>query len=199
MNSQAGRATGAGPRWSPWESQVAIAALLGVEMALFVGTVVNKVDRKWRVSVPASFRAALAGQSFTGIVAFPSFKHPALECCAIDFMERLGQSLYEVDTFSDRQDDLAATIFAEAHQLPFDSEGRIMLPQPLMAHAGITEIAAFVGQGPRFQIWEPRAREAFAAEARERVRRQNMTLRVKPPQSAPAEVKGDAGESGDAP
>jgi len=59
-------------------------------MALFVGTVVNKVDRKGRVSVPASFRSTLAGQSFGGIVPFPSFKQKALECCAIDFMEQLA-------------------------------------------------------------------------------------------------------------
>jgi MraZ protein len=162
-------------------------------MALFVGTVVNKVDRKGRVSVPASFRSALAGQSFSGIVAFPSFKHKALECCAIDFMHQLARSLYDVETFSDQQDDLAATIFAEAHQLPFDSEGRIMLAQALIDHSGITELAAFVGQGPRFQIWEPTAREAFAAEARERARRHGMTLKVRPPQGAAGEGGGGAG------
>lgn len=150
-------------------------------MALFVGTDVNKIDRKGRVSVPASFRAALAGQSFAGIVAFPSFQHKALECCAIDFMERMALSLYEIDTFSKQQDALAATIFADAHQLPFDSEGRIMLPAQLLKHAGLGELAAFVGQGPRFQIWEPKAREAYAAAARERARRENMTLKVRPP------------------
>ncbi len=162
-------------------------------MALFVGTVVNKVDRKGRVSVPASFRAALVGQSFAGIVVFPSYKHKALECCAIDFMEQLSLSLYEIDTFSAQQDDLAETIFGEAHQLPFDSEGRIMLPAPLLEHAEIGEMAAFVGRGPRFQIWQPKAREAFAASVRERVLRENPTLRVRPPKGPPG---GPGGESG---
>ncbi|MGO8868020.1 MAG: division/cell wall cluster transcriptional repressor MraZ [Alphaproteobacteria bacterium] len=162
-------------------------------MALFVGTVVNKVDRKGRVSVPASFRAALAGQSFAGIVAFPSYKHKALECCAMDFMEQMSLSLQDIDTFSAQQDTLAATIFAEAHQLPFDSEGRILLPAPLLEHAGIGEMAAFVGQGPRFQIWQPEAREVFAASARERALRENMTLKVRPPKGLQG---GSGGESG---
>ena len=162
-------------------------------MALFVGTDVNKVDRKGRVSVPASFRAALAGQSFAGIVAFPSFKHKALECCAIDFMEQMALSLYEIDTFSAQQDDLAATIFADAHKLPFDSEGRIVLPAPLVKHADLSEMAAFVGQGPRFQIWEPKAHEAYRAAARARVLRQNMTLKVRPPKGP---APGPGGESG---
>ena len=43
-------------------------------MAVFIDTFVNKIDRKGRVSVPATFRAALAEQSFQGIVAFPSFQ-----------------------------------------------------------------------------------------------------------------------------
>ena len=162
-------------------------------MALFVGTDVNKLDRKGRVSVPASFRAALAGQSFAGIVAFPSFKHKALECCAIDFMEQMALSLYEIDTFSAQQDDLAETLFAEANKLPFDSEGRIVLPALLVKHAGLAEMAAFVGRGPRFQIWEPKAHEAYRAAARERVLRQNMTLKVRPPKDP---APGPGGESG---
>ena len=162
-------------------------------MALFVGTDVNKLDRKGRVSVPASFRAALAGQSFAGIVAFPSFKHKALECFAIDFMEQMALSLYDVDTFSAQQDDLAATIFAEAHKLPFDSEGRVVLPKVLIKHAGLSDMAAFVGQGPRFQIWEPKAHQAYWAAARERVLRKDMTLKVRAPKGPAA---GPGGENG---
>src|SRR6516162_9477638 len=49
------------------------------EVALFMSTYVNKVDRKGRVSVPATFRTAIADQSFDGIVAFPSLDYEALE------------------------------------------------------------------------------------------------------------------------
>ena len=48
---------------------------LGEEVELFFSTFVNKVDRKGRVSVPATFRAAVADQSFPGIIVFPSFKY----------------------------------------------------------------------------------------------------------------------------
>ncbi|MFI4988372.1 MAG: division/cell wall cluster transcriptional repressor MraZ [Alphaproteobacteria bacterium] len=163
-------------------------------MALFIGTVVNKIDRKGRVSVPASFRAALAGQSFNGIVAFPSFKYRALDCCAFEFMEQMSLSLYDIDAFSNKQDDLAATVFADAHQIPLDSEGRVMLPAALLVHAGIKDMVAFVGQGPRFQIWEPAARDVFAAAARERANREGMTLKVRPPEGA-GRSPGGGGES----
>jgi transcriptional regulator MraZ len=55
-------------------------------MALFFGTHVMRIDRKGRVSVPAPFRTALAGQAFQGIIAVPSFQHQAVECGGIEWM-----------------------------------------------------------------------------------------------------------------
>jgi len=152
-------------------------------MALFLSTFVNKVDKKGRVSVPASFRAALAGQSFAGIIAFRSYKFPALDAYGADRMERLSRSMDGLDLFSQEQDDLAATIFADAHQLPFDSDGRIVLPELLARHAEIADRAAFVGRGPMFQIWNPEAFLRFQEEARARAKSAGATLRLRPPAS----------------
>jgi MraZ protein len=144
-------------------------------VALFLSTFVNKVDRKGRVSVPASFRSALAGQSFLGIVAYPSFKLPCVEGGGIDRMEELSARVDAMGQFSESADN-ASVVFSDAQQLSFDGEGRIMLPQVLAEHAGITEQAAFVGQGKTFQIWEPERFKAHQAELRERARRQGVTL-----------------------
>ncbi len=51
-----------------------------------------------------------------------------------------------------------------------------MLPQVLAEHAGITDYAAFVGQGRTFQIWEPERFKTHQSELRERARRQGMTV-----------------------
>ena len=149
-------------------------------MAVFIGTFEYKVDRKARVSVPAQFRQLLAGQSFQGIVAFRSYRVAAIEACGIDFMERLNDSISSMDLFSDAHDDLAATIFADSQQLPFDGDGRIVLPAKLAEHAGIGERAAFVGKGPIFQIWAPEALGHYMEEARARARSQGLTLPLRP-------------------
>jgi MraZ protein len=81
-----------------------------------------------------------------------------------------------VDLFSDAHDDLTATLFADAKQLGFDSEGRIMLPEILTQHAHITESAAFVGRGQTFEIWQPAALEVYKAEARRRALENGRTL-----------------------
>lgn len=151
-------------------------AALGNVVALFLSTYVNRIDRKGRVSVPASFRAAVAGQSFQGVVAFPSFIAPAVEASGIDRIERLSESIDEFDPFSEDRNAFAASILADSHQLAFDPEGRIVLPEALRSHAGIQEQAAFVGQGATFQIWEPEAFRAFQSDARRRAREGRAAL-----------------------
>jgi MraZ protein len=152
-------------------------------VALFLSTFVNKVDKKGRVSVPAPFRTALAQQTFSGIVVFRSFKLPAIEGSGIDRMEEMSARIDALDEFSEDRDALSS-IFADAQQLAFDGEGRIILPENLCAHAGITETAAFVGLGRTFQIWEPQRFEQHRDELRERARRQGTTLPMRHPDRA---------------
>ena len=146
-------------------------------MAVFIDTFVNKIDRKGRVSVPATFRAALASQPFQGIVAFPAFQLKALQCAGMDWMQSLIEGTRQVDLFSQEHDDLTASLFADAKQLAFDGEGRIMLPEALCAHAKLSEAAAFAGRGKYFEIWEPQALEAYKTEARRRAAEKQRTLR----------------------
>ena len=146
-------------------------------MALFIDTFVNRIDRKGRVSVPATYRQALAQQSYAGIVALPSFKFPSLHCAGIDWMQGLIERMSSVDLFSEAHDDLSVTLFGDAKQLAFDGEGRIVLPPALCQHAGLEESAAFVGRGMHFEIWEPGALERHKAEARKRALAQGRTLR----------------------
>jgi MraZ protein len=148
-------------------------------LALFLSTFVNKVDRKGRVSVPAPFRTALTGQNFNGIIAFRSFKLPALEACGIDRMEELSARIDALPEFSEDRDALSS-ILADAQQLAFDGEGRIVLPELLCQHAGIGESAAFVGLGRTFQIWEPQRFDTHQQEMRDRARRQGATLPAQP-------------------
>ncbi|MGE5514912.1 MAG: division/cell wall cluster transcriptional repressor MraZ [Bacteroidota bacterium] len=150
-------------------------------MGLFLSTFVNKVDKKGRVSVPATFRATLAQQVFQGIIAYRSFTASCIEGCGMDFMERLSASTQDFAAFSTEQEDLSALIFADARQLTWDPEGRIVLPADIMEHAGITELCAFVGKGQTFQIWEPEAYKAAEADIRARALKNRPTLPLKKP------------------
>ncbi|MFD2206332.1 division/cell wall cluster transcriptional repressor MraZ [Kiloniella antarctica] len=146
-------------------------------MTFFIGTFENKVDKKGRVSVPATFRQMLSDQPFQGIVIFRSYRADALEAAGMDFMRRLHNSMSSsLDLFSDEHDDLATAILADSHQLSFDGDGRILLPPALIAHAQITDRAAFVGKGDIFQVWNPVSLEEKKQEARDRAKAKKLTI-----------------------
>lgn len=150
-------------------------------MARFTGTWINKVDRKGRVSVPAAFRAALESGPATGAgngqangngaSGLRFSLRPNAERCALDgvteaYLDDVQRRLDAMDLYSPERADLELREFSEAVPLQTDPEGRIVLPRDFAEMAGITEEAAFVGLGSRFQIWSP---AAFAAHRAERL------------------------------
>ncbi len=118
-------------------------------------TVSNKVDAKGRVSLPADYRA-IVKDTGSEIVCYRSLSSPCIEGCLEDLLDKLASEMENsLDFFSAAQDDLTNLIFGDAKRYSFDSTGRIMLSEKLLAHAGITDSAVFVGKGRKFQIWNP--------------------------------------------
>lgn len=145
-------------------------------MSVFLGTHENRFDAKGRVSIPAGFRTVLKAQHTEGdslVILRPSHTMPCIEAWPAGAFSRLTQPLDRLDMFSDEHDDLAAALYADAYPLDPDREGRIIIPDFLREHAGITEstTVAFMGVGRTFQIWEPEAARQRRAEARQRSRR----------------------------
>lgn len=144
--------------------------------AAFWSSYTNKVDRKGRLSVPAPFRPHLMSDEFDGVVVFPAFRSPALECRSWQQMNELAAAVDALPEFSAERDALAAAIFGSSTPLTFDGEGRIVLPKALLGHANISSEATFVGMGKSFQIWEPQAFIAFREQSRLDVVRQGLVL-----------------------
>lgn len=90
---------------------------------------------------------------------------------------KLNQRLERLDPYSEEHDALAMTLLGESVQLAFDSEGRVMLPERLIASARLKEEVAIVGKGEVFELWEPKAFEAHAKRAREVAREKMSRLR----------------------
>ncbi len=161
----------------------------GKQVELFLSTYVNKVDRKGRVSVPATFRSTLATNTQPNLlVGFPSLRVLAVECTGSDRMQEMQDRIDTLEQFSEEYENLTQ-IFADAHQMSMDPEGRVVLPERLKEHAGIGDEVAFVGLGAMFQLWDPARYEEHRAAVRERSRRQGTTL---PPRGGAARRPGSA-------
>ena len=55
--------------------------------------------------------------------------------------------------------------------LPFDKEGRVLLPDLIRKKAKLQNDALFVGMGRKFRIWEPASFEEYETNARAYIRK----------------------------
>ena len=147
-------------------------------MSLFLSSYENRLDAKGRVSVPASFRASLNSEKFAGVVLYRSFTNNCIEGLSMSRMEQLAGAADKMGVFDGTLDDLSAMLFADARQLSFDVTGRIMIPADLLAHAGITNRAIFVGRGNSFQIWNPDAFHRAQDDALSRLRKTRPDFKI---------------------
>lgn len=148
-------------------------------MSQFLGTHLSRRDAKGRVSVPASFRSALknGGEDSTiQLILRPSHQHPCIEAWPVPVFETLAHPLEQLQTFSQEHEDLAAILYADAFPVESDKEGRIVLNETLVNHAGLDDSVTFMGLGKTFQLWEPGAAERRRLAARDRARERGFTL-----------------------
>ena len=135
---------------------------------MFLSIYVNKLDKKGRVSVPASFRSYLSNLGYNGVICYPSFNNQSIEAWPQERIEKISNSIDSLNPFEEKRGFFATSILSESINLQFDSEGRILLTTKLLKHAKIKSNMVFVGQGKTFQIWEPEIFEKFKATARKK-------------------------------
>ena len=135
---------------------------------MFLSIYVNKLDKKGRVSVPASFRSYLSNLGYNGVICYPSFNNQSIEAWPQDRIEKISNSIDSLNPFEEKRGFFATSILSESINLQFDSEGRILLTPKLLKHAKIKSNMVFVGQGKTFQIWEPEIFEKFKVTARKK-------------------------------
>ena len=135
---------------------------------MFLSSYENKLDKKGRVSVPASFRSHLSNLGYNGVICYPSFNNQSIEAWPQDRIEKISNTIDTLNPFEEKRDFFATSILSESINLHFDSEGRISLTQKLLQHAKIKSSMIFVGQGKTFQIWEPTAFEKFKVNAKKK-------------------------------
>lgn len=137
---------------------------------LFFSSYQNRIDKKGRISVPASFRATLSRPDGNGVIVYQSLRNPCIEACGLARFEKMNAQIESMDPFSPEREAFADTLFGQSVPLSFDSEGRVTLPPHMLEAAGITEDALFVGKGEVFEIWNPKSYQQHSANARATVK-----------------------------
>ena len=144
---------------------------------MFLSSFENRIDKKGRVSVPATFRSHLSSMGYNGFISYPSFNHTALEACSQDRIEKLSNTIDSLNPFEEKRDFFATSVLSESENLQFDTEGRVSISVKLLNHAKIKNNVLFVGLGKTFQIWEPNHFEKFKIIARKKAYQNRSNLK----------------------
>ena len=144
---------------------------------MFLSSYENKLDKKGRVSVPASFRSHLSNLGYNGVICYPSFNNQSIEAWPQDRIEKISNTIDSLNPFEEKRDYFATSILSESVNLQFDTEGRVTLTEKLLQHAKIKNNILFVGLGKTFQIWEPKTFEKFKVVARKKAYQNRSNLK----------------------
>jgi len=144
----------------------------------FMSTVMGSLDSKGRVCIPATYRHILAAQNTAGVYICPSFVDPALEAFGQSLLDNVHARLATHDPFfSTAIDDQATALNARTQMLVADEQGRVRLPDAMIAHAGLKDRVVFVGKAQKFQIWDADAYAPIEAEALARLKDKMLRAR----------------------
>lgn len=123
----------------------------------FRGHYEHSLDAKNRLSIPARFRAAfadglvLAKDSDDCVSVWTPDAHESLIERSLAGKNPLGREYRAVQRYFQ----------ANSFDVELDSSGRVTLPTPLLAHAGITKDAVVAGVGDHLELWSA---ERWAAQ-----------------------------------
>ena len=101
--------------------------------------------------------------------------HPSLDADAVDcggnaLLKDIDDLLERHSPYSVERDLFSTALLGTSEILKVDAEGRVVLTETVKRYAGITGEVTFVGQGHKFQIWEPARFQAHLEEATLRLR-----------------------------
>jgi len=126
---------------------------------MFLATIVNNIDAKGRVSVPADFRLSADHESFKGIIVWPALNGgPFFEAAGYGYILEMQTVMRGLRLYSKERDALQNALFGESRKLGFDSNGRVSMPKDILERLGDPNEIAFVGQGDSFHIWNAETR-----------------------------------------
>ncbi len=123
---------------------------------IFRGTFEYALDAKHRLTVPAKYRAALAG----GVVlaVSPETEPGTPRSIAIWTPEAYetytDAALAGLNPLSPRARELKRLLFANSHETELDSAYRVMIPPALMGYASLDREVVVTGAGECLEVWD---------------------------------------------
>ncbi len=133
---------------------------------MFIGHFTHTIDSKGRLSVPIKFREEINSDS-KGIVYITTDLDPCLVIYTLDEWNTLLEKINSFPVMNQGVKAYRRLIFSRATECTLDKQGRILIPQNLREHAGLSGDSYLVGNNKKIEIWNPKKWDASEASAME--------------------------------
>jgi MraZ protein len=127
---------------------------------MLLGEYEHTLDEKNRLTLPAKFRAAMAG----GVVLTRGLDSCVEAYPSADWTALVEERLAGLNPLSRESRVLERFYYSGAVEAQPDKQGRVMLPPPLIEHAGLGREVVVVGMRGRIEVWD---RAAWHAQIKE--------------------------------
>jgi len=128
------------------------------DLPRFAGFVEHALDDKGRLIVPARFRERLG----TGFVLTLAEPEPCLALYPLATWDLFCRRILSAPRKDERFRRMVRHLFANTEEVACDAQGRLVIPPPLRAYAGMDRDVISVGSLIRVEVW---AKERFAPYA----------------------------------
>ncbi|MHB8508265.1 MAG: division/cell wall cluster transcriptional repressor MraZ [Candidatus Dormibacteria bacterium] len=127
---------------------------------MFLGKFRHAVDAKGRLAIPAKFREQLPTGSVVSISTEGALRiYPPAEWLGVADNLRLSAATDSTER------KLIRRLFAEASEVEFDGQGRVLIPATLRQQAGISGAAVVSGANNVVEIWSEERWDALEADS----------------------------------
>jgi MraZ protein len=120
---------------------------------MLLGTHEHTVDEKNRLTLPARFREAFAD----GVVLTRGMDGCVSVYTRAAWDQLVSVRLIELDPFTQEARQMNRFIYAGASDADLDRQGRVVLPQALIEHAGLEREVIVAGLRDHLEIWDSSA------------------------------------------
>jgi MraZ protein len=142
---------------------------------MFRGHFEHAIDDKGRTSLPARFRDVLASSGDVRLVVTPALGDPCLDVYPLDAWEQLEAKLAQLNAFDPQVIEFRRFYVSAAVECELDKQGRILVPNGLRDHAGLSKNVLWLGHGQKAELW---SREQWEALSRKKSAEELRDLRA---------------------
>ncbi|MFO7535546.1 MAG: hypothetical protein R6X19_07685 [Kiritimatiellia bacterium] len=130
---------------------------------VFSGVITHALDPKKRLTIPVEWRLSVGLPERVFIM--PGFDgEPCLYVFPMRIMAARLESVNRALVSDPNYRLFTRTMGENSAEVPWDSQGRIRIPDHLLQKGGLTDAIYMIGAKDRFELWHPEQRRAYRQE-----------------------------------